>query len=570
MVRRKSLKVQEMESRLAEAVLGVQNGKYKSSYEAAKELGLSKDTVTRRVKGGSSRSEARQSQQKLSVVQENVLLKWIKQLTISGYSPGHQLLKELAEELRSKRTYNLDCPSFDSLELPPQHLLGHEWVPRFIKRHPHLTVVIGRRIESVRMDGATRETCSTWFDAYQKAIQDYGIEKKDEYNMDESGHSIGTMESTRIIIDSTLRTKHQAHPGRQEWISMVECICADGSILPPLGIFKGKNVLQNWIPKEVLGSWFFSANTKGWTSNLHGLEWLKRVFEPATRAKADGKYRLLICDGHDSHISGSFIAHCLQNRIVLLILPPHTSHLLQPLDVAVFGPLKKRLTAALSDLNQAQLVRIQKIEWMEAYIKARADVCHHQNIESAWRGAGLHPFNPQRVFRTLGREFTPEVEISKEPTQFDIFNQVFVNSSPPDVAILQTANNLLNSTIENDTTLSTPVRQYIRKLTIGSEQLRAQSIVHQHDANNLRAIMKKRTIRKKGKRLVLKGHFHISTQELCDAVVEAEKATKVQTMKKGKGKGKVIEYETETEEDIGEEVEDESESDIGDCIIVDC
>ncbi|KAK6599313.1 transposase [Botrytis cinerea] len=395
MVRRKSLKVQEMESRLAEAVLGVQNGKYKSSYEAAKELGLSKDTVTRRVKGGSSRSEARQSQQKLSVVQENVLLKWIKQLTISGYSPGHQLLKELAEELRSKRTYNLDCPSFDSLELPPQHLLGHEWVPRFIKRHPHLTVVIGRRIESVRMDGATRETCSTWFDAYQKAIQDYGIEKKDEYNMDESGHSIGTMESTRIIIDSTLRTKHQAHPGRQEWISM-------------------------------------------------------------------------------------------------------------------------------------------------------------------------------RVFRTLGREFTPEVEISKEPTQFDIFNQVFVNSSPPDVAILQTANNLLNSTIENDTTLSTPVRQYIRKLTIGSEQLRAQSIVHQHDANNLRAIMKKRTIRKKGKRLVLKGHFHISTQELCDAVVEAEKATKVQTMKKGKGKGKVIEYETETEEDIGEEVEDESESDIGDCIIVDC
>ena len=82
--------------------------------------------------------------------------------------------------------------------------------------------------------------------------------------------------------------------------------------------------------------------------------------------------------------------------------------------------------------------------------------------------------------------------------------------------------------------------------------------------------MKKRTIRKKGKRLVLKGHFHISTQELCDAVVEAEKATKVQTMKKGKGKGKVIEYETETEEDIGEEVEDESESDIGDCIIVDC
>ena len=92
------------------------------------------------------------------------------------------------------------------------------------------------------------------------------------YNMDESGFSIGTMESTRIIIDSILCTKYQTHPGRQEWVSMVECVCANGTILPPLRIFKGKNVLQSWIPNTVLDKWFFSANTKGWTSNLHRLE----------------------------------------------------------------------------------------------------------------------------------------------------------------------------------------------------------------------------------------------------------------------------------------------------------
>lgn len=387
--------------------------------------------------------------------------------------------------------------------------------------------------------------------------------------MDESGFSIGTMESTRIIIDSTLRTKHQAHPGRQEWVSMVECICADGTILPPLGIFKGKNVLQNWIPNEVLDSWFFSANTKGWTSNLHGLEWLKRVFEPTTRTKANGQYRLLVCDGHDSHISGSFIAHCLQNKIILLIMPPHTSHLLQPLDIAIFGPLKKRLTAALSHLNQAQLVRIQKFEWMEAYIQARSDVCNYRNIESAWRGAGLVPFNPQRALRTLAQDTTPELERPQTPTQFDIFNQVFINSSPPDESTLRTANELLNLTIDGRTIPSTPVRQYIRKLTTGTEQLRARSIVHQHDANNLRSIIKKRTTRTKGKRVVLKGHFHISTQELCDAVIEAEKATKKQSRKKAKAKAKADLYGTESEGDIEEEGQDESESEVGDCIIVD-
>jgi hypothetical protein len=185
---------------------------------------------------------------------------------------------------------------------------------------------------------------------------------------------------------------------------MVECICANGADLPLLRIFKGQNVLQNWIPSEVINKWYLSANTKDWTSNLPGLEWLKRVFEPPTRMKANGQQRLLICDGHDSHISGSFISHCIQNRITLLILPPHTSHLLQPLDVVNFGPLKKRLTAALSHLNEAQLVRIQKIEWMEAYTKVPSEAITKQNMESSWHGAGLFPFNPQRALRTINHD----------------------------------------------------------------------------------------------------------------------------------------------------------------------
>lgn len=69
--------------------------------------------------------------------------------------------------------------------------------------------------------------------------------------------------------------------------------------------------------------------------------------------------------------------------------------------------------------------------------------------------------------------------------------------------------------------------------------------------------------------MVLKGYFHISTQELYDAVIEAEKVTKRKAGKKAKTKGKTDSYETESEKDIEEEGQDESESEIGDCIIVD-
>jgi hypothetical protein len=103
-------------------------------------------------------------------------------------------------------------------------------------------------------------------------------------------------------------------------------------------------------------------------------------------------------------------------------------------------------------------------------------------LESAWRGAGLFPFNPQRALRTIARGTTTEVERPKTPTQFTIFNQVFVNSSPPDAATLQRANDLLNSTINGYAIPSTPVRQYIRKLTTGAEQLRARNAINHKEA----------------------------------------------------------------------------------------
>jgi hypothetical protein len=55
-----------------------------------------------------------------------------------------------------------------------------------------------------------------WFDVYKDILVRMKIEEKNIYNIDETGFSIGTMESTQVIADSTLRTKHQAYPGCQE------------------------------------------------------------------------------------------------------------------------------------------------------------------------------------------------------------------------------------------------------------------------------------------------------------------------------------------------------------------
>ena len=66
------------------------------------------------------------------------------------------------------------------------------------------------------------------------------------------GFAVETAQTRLVIIDSYLCRKYQAESGQQEWIMMIECICANEGLISPLIIFKGKNLMINWIPHDVL------------------------------------------------------------------------------------------------------------------------------------------------------------------------------------------------------------------------------------------------------------------------------------------------------------------------------
>lgn len=72
------------------------------------------------------------------------------------------------------------------------------------------------------------------------------------------------------------------------------------------------------------------------------LYWLKNVFIPTTAHL--NRPLLLVMDGHTSHISLEIIQLLKRNAIICLILPPHTSHGLQPLDLVLFSCVKNDWT----------------------------------------------------------------------------------------------------------------------------------------------------------------------------------------------------------------------------------
>jgi len=125
-------------------------------------------------------------------------------------------------------------------------------------------------------------------------------------------------------------------------------------------------------------------------------EWVKSTFEPETAKIAEGRRRLLIFDGHISHCSLKLILFAESKGITILLLPPHTTHRLQPLDVGVFGPLSQAWKKVVKDMaNKGYIVR--KNNLISMYSQARDQALTEANIRTAFKRCGIEPYDPSVV-----------------------------------------------------------------------------------------------------------------------------------------------------------------------------
>ena len=73
------------------------------------------------------------------------------------------------------------------------------------------------------------------------------------------------------------------------------------------------------------------------------------MFDKHTKEKVRREYQLLIVDRHCSYVNLLFLDYAERHRIIVLILPPHSTHRSQLLDVGLFSPLSKAYSKELLD-----------------------------------------------------------------------------------------------------------------------------------------------------------------------------------------------------------------------------
>ena len=161
--------------------------------------------------------------------------------------------------------------------------------------------------------------------------------------MDEIGFLRGDI-STAKVVTAADGPKYYIQPGDRDQITVIKCINTAKRCIPAIIITKGK-VFQNiQFNKDagLLDNQVIAYSETGWSNDRLGYIWLIEVFNPYTKQHSPGAKQLLIIDRHNSHYLEPFETYTRNNNIIPLQLPSHSSHILQPLDIAYFSVIKKR------------------------------------------------------------------------------------------------------------------------------------------------------------------------------------------------------------------------------------
>lgn len=368
----------------------IKDGKYPSAAAAARSFDVPVTTLKYRLNGRESLAEKRPTGHIFTGIEEQSMEDWLLDMDARGAALTIPMLRDMANLLRSAQKNTLST-------------IGVNWPTQFIKRRPNLSTRLSRKYDYQRALAEDPRIIKPWFDLVQKTIEMWGIVSDDIFNFDESGFAMGIGATQKIITSADYHGKRALlQAGNREWVTTIECIRASGSVIPPLFIFKGKMLPEHLRPYLLLNQKGarLTMSENGWTTNTIGLWWLKHHFIPNIGTRV-GKYCLLVLDGHGSHLTPEFDQLCEQNQIIAICMPPHASHLLQPLDVGCFSVLKRLYGGAVSTLMRNGVNSIDKEDFLEMIADARIGAFKTSTIQNSFLATGLVPLDANKVLEKL-------------------------------------------------------------------------------------------------------------------------------------------------------------------------
>lgn len=508
------------------------------TYAALSEKGkVPRSTLYHRARGRRSKEEKARSQQYLTPWEEKALAKYLIRMSDIGYPVRIKYVSSLALIIAYQR-------STTHVGIKPP---GKNWPKAFELRHPELHAKKVKAVDWNRHDNNIYDKITLWFEVIGEVLQDPAVLPENVYNMDETGVMLSMLGSVKVLVSKNDSRNYRGAGVKRIMVTAIECVSADGRALLPMIIWPAITHRSNWTVHPTIG-WHYACSESGYTDSIISLEWLKRVFDAQTKARAQQKPRILICDGFGTHETLEVLEYCFQNNILLCRLPSHTSHKLQPCDIGVFGPLKAAYRDQVERLYRGGANTVGKEHFTYLYSSARDKALTSRNIKAGWSKAGLFPFNPLRV---LGDIQKPSVELTVpiiDKAECRPQDEVLLTPLTPAIPVLPatpvtpiTADALttLHSLIEQDAhardeTSKQRLQRRLQKLANAAQISFAERALLADENRLLFLQNNEAKVRRSNKSTVVEKAKIMSYEDIEDA--SAKRAAKEQAKVRGKGK----------------------------------
>lgn len=297
---------------------------------------------------------------------------------------------------------------------------GRKWLSLFLNRHQDVTKRNAELISKARA-AVTEESLRKWFLELDKFLAEENLLdiKEDPsriFNADETG--IMTCPKTGLILGpkNYKNTYEIATSAEKESITVLCTFAANGTDVPPFVVYPYKR-MPPAVVHNFPDSWHIGRSDSGWMVSETFLSYIVLFYEWLVQNNTKIPV-LLFLDGHKSHINEKMFNFCSEKKIFLYCLHPNATHIIQPCDVGIFGPLKKSWKKVARKHKQKTTAPITKQSFAGKFKEAYDKSIKAETIQKAFRTCGLFPIDPNAVDYSKCIN-TRRQEIAKEQNNMD-------------------------------------------------------------------------------------------------------------------------------------------------------
>ena len=236
-----------------------------------------------------------------------------------------------------------------------------------------------------------------------------------------SQHFIGNMDETMISSNSRLlcvvrrssRYALNVEDENSEHITLVALVTANGDSMAPFVIFPLKNspeILDDLVKD---GQIITGGQDSGWIDKVKFLHWSKEFIKwvearRITLNKPDSRF-LLLLDSHSSRENPEALLLLKNANIDVYTYPGECSHILQALDVFIFGPFKKHYKIQMRSMRSQKFTwknentpsdsSVRRLKSILAAVNALKQACTYTNVQKAFERSGIYPRDVNAALR---------------------------------------------------------------------------------------------------------------------------------------------------------------------------